>query len=358
MQPAWIKLDLKALQHNYEHIHKLSNNTRIMAIIKNDAYGHGAVRIAKALPQADAFGVSLLDEALELRAAGIAQPIVLMTETFDAAELEQIAEHGFQIFIYHDAQLESIEKTPLNIPITVWLKLDTGMHRLGFNPEAALQAYQRLQACTWVKQPINWLTHLADADDVNKITTTAQIARFQEFTQNLPGFKSISNSAGILAWSDANTQNNWVRPGLILYGVSPLPDKTGEQLGFQPVMTLYSRIIAINQLKRGDAIGYGGISTCPEDMPVGVVSFGYGRGYPRHAQPGTPILIHNTLCPLIGRVSMQLITVDLRQCPQAKVGDEVILWGRGLPVETIAQYANTIPYELLCKTSTWLRVVE
>jgi alanine racemase len=194
---------------------------------------------------------------------------------------------------------------------------------------------------------------------LDKKTTEEQISRFNVLTQHFPGYKSIANSAGLLAWRRQlfpASKTDWVRPGLILYGVSPFSDQTAEQQDFQPVMTLKSKLIAINQLRRGDAVGYGGISVCPEDMPVGVISFGYGAGYPRHAPPGTPVLINNTLCPIIGRVSMQMITVDLRPCLQAQVGDIATLWGKGLACETIAAQANTIPYELLCKTSPYIPV--
>jgi alanine racemase len=342
-------IDIRALQHNVRCIRKLAPKTAILAMVKSNAYGHGLIVIAKSLTEVDGFGVACLDEAIKLHEAGITKPIVLMHGFFSHSDLSRIVEHGFQVIVHERFQVEMLERAKLAKPIHVWLKIDTGMHRLGFTSKAVLGIYQRLMNCCNVISPIILITHLASANDLSKTTTQAQLKQFFATTNNLSSPRSIANSAGIIAWPDSHCE--WVRPGIMLYGISPMVGGLGEHHGLQPVMTLSSKLIAIHDLQSGDAIGYGGIWQCPENMRVGVVAIGYGDGYPRHARNGTPVLINGTLCPLVGRVSMDMITVDLRPCPHAKITDDVILWGRGLPAETVAQYADTIAYELLCHVS-------
>lgn len=343
-------IDTKALRHNLNIVKSLAPRSAILAMVKSNAYGHGLIQIGQALVEhVEGFGVACFDEAVKLRQAGIKKPIILMSGFLERADLEDITKYDLQVVLHEFFQVEILEEISLQKPLQVWLKIDTGMHRLGFSVENVLAVYQRLSSNKNLRQPINLMTHLADADDRNKKTTQGQIELFDKLTYDLPGQKSIANSAGIVTWS--NSHRDWVRPGIMLYGVSPLLDVSSETLNLQPVMTLSSRLIAVHKLKAFAAIGYGGAWICPEDMPVGVVAIGYGDGYPRHAKSGTPVLIGGTICPLIGRVSMDMITVDLRHVPSAKVGDEVVLWGNGLPVETVATFADTIAYELLCDVS-------
>lgn len=339
-------IDLAALRHNWQQVKLLAPKTAILAMVKANAYGHGAVPIAKALNQTEGFGVASIEEAVQLREAGIKQRIVLMGGVSTAEELKLAEKWRLNIVIHHLSQLSLLKKASGLQPLTIWLKIDTGMHRLGLPISQVESVYRELSDLKTVAKPIYLMTHLADADDIQKTTTQLQSSCFQKITADLNGPKSIANSSGILAWPE--THQNIVRPGIMLYGASPLLGQIGLAHQLQPVMTLTSRLIAINQLHRGDAVGYGGTWVCPEDMPVGVVAIGYGDGYPRHAKNGTPLLINGVICPLVGRVSMDVITVDLRPLASAKIGDIVTLWGQGLPVELVARSADTIAYELLC----------
>jgi alanine racemase len=342
-------INIRALHLNLNTIRKLAPKSKILAMVKGNAYGHGLVAIGKALTEIDAFGVACLSEAIKLRDAGIKVPIVIMSGVFTEVDLHQVVMHDLQIVVHDISQIKLLEATNINQPIHVWLKIDTGMHRLGFLPDDFLNAYSLLEKNPQVRKPIVVMTHLANADNTQKRTTLDQLALFHRYTANLNCPKSAANSAGILAWPDS--VQDWNRPGIMLYGVSPILNKTGALHNLLPVMTLKSKLIAIHHLKKGDAIGYGGCWLCPENMPVGVVAIGYGDGYPRHAKNGTPTLIKDVICPLVGRVSMDLITIDLRACPYAKIGDDVTLWGDGLPAELVAKCADTIAYELLCNVS-------
>jgi alanine racemase len=346
-------IDLSALKHNLQCVKTLAPQQSVLAMIKADAYGHGLVRVARALNKADAFGIACLDEAAILREHHFAQPLVLMSGVASTIELDRALNFECGIVVHHPNQLKVLQKHILKNRLQVWLKIDTGMHRLGVAPEEIEHVYKQLQKFPIVKKPLILMTHLASADNLKKKTTQTQLDYFQQLTTGLVGDKSIANSAAIMSWPQAHA--NWVRPGLMLYGMSPF-GKVNNNL--KPVMTLQANLIAINSLKKGDAVGYGGISTCPEDMPVGVVSIGYGDGYPRYAKPGTPVLINGVSCPLLGRVSMDMITVDLRPCPQAKMGDIATLWGRGLPAEEIAIWCDTIPYTLTCGVTQRVHFVE
>ena len=339
-------INLAALTHNLQVAKQAAPDARQMAIIKANGYGHGIVEVARALRKADAFGVATLDEAINLREGGIYHPIILLEGFTRESELPLIHAYDLECVIHHESQV-SILETQKDKPIKTWLKIDTGMHRLGFDVSQTKNIFDRLCACTSVTKPVRVMTHLANADNRNDPTTEVQCRQFATATGALGEVEtSIGNSAGILGWPISHA--DWVRPGIMLYGVSPFPDSLAEQQHLKPVMTLQAELIATKQLKKGDRVGYGGSFTCKEDMTLGVVAIGYGDGYPRHAKNGTPVLINKTIVPLVGRVSMDMITVDLGKCPSAKVGDNVILWGEGLPVETIATHADTIGYELLC----------
>lgn len=346
MRRTRVTIDLGALRHNLERARHAAPGRRVMAAIKANGYGHGLVRAAGALASADALGVACLAEALELREAGVSGRIVLLEGFFHAEEIPLIAAHGLDTVVHHPEQLRALELTPTDRPLQVWLKLDTGMHRLGFPPERLREHHQRLHDSRARTELVGFMTHLAEADDRASDATARQVSLFETTLAGLPGERAIANSAGVLGWPQ--THADWVRPGIMLYGVSPFIGGSGGEEGLRPAMTLESQLIAVNHLRRGERIGYGGTWTCPEDMPVGVVSIGYGDGYPRHARNGTPVLVNGRRARLVGRVSMDMLTVDLRDQPDARVGDPVVLWGRGLPAEEIAQCAETIAYELLC----------
>ena len=357
---AQAAINLKALRHNLGRVKQLAPNSKTIAVIKADGYGHGIVRVAKALDEADKFGVASLDEALELRSKGNRKPIVLLEGVFEASEFSKAGLQNAEVVIHHISQLEMLEeyaRTASNAAsrISVWLKIDTGMHRLGFPPSIVQTVWQRLQAIALVKD-ICLMTHLANADNQQDMVTKMQLQLFTNATQGLQAPRSIANSGGVLGWPE--THADFVRPGIMLYGVTPFNTGSGLDYDLQPVMTLSSELIAVNYQKKDSAVGYGGTWVCPEDMPVGVVAIGYGDGYPRHAKNGTPVLVNGKRAKLIGRVSMDMICVDLREQPDAKVGDPVVLWGEGLPVEEIARSADTIGYELLCHVTQRVKFVE
>ncbi len=338
-------VDLAALRHNLQQVRRAAPRQQVIAVIKADAYGHGMIPVAQALADADVFAVACLQEALTLREAGIDKPVLLLEGFFHAAELPLIRQHKLQVVVHCETQLRELElQPPSDAPVPVWLKVDTGMHRLGFSPDAVADAWQRLTRCVAVSPLCGMMTHLANADDVGDMATQRQLDRLASIRPE--ALLSIANSAGILAWPD--THGDAVRPGIMLYGVSPMLGETGQQRNLQAVMTLCSELISVRQCKKGDAIGYGGSWTCPEDMPVGVAAIGYGDGYPRHAPSGTPVLVNGRRAALIGRVSMDMICIDLRGLSNVAIGDAVILWGEGLPAEEIAEQASTIAYELFC----------
>ena len=340
-------INLVACQHNLSIAKQAAPESKCIAIIKANAYGHGMVQIAKSLIDADAFGVARIDEAIQLREAGITTPILLLEGFSSQSELELICEQGLDSVIHNEEQIKLLEKLK-NKTINVVLKIDSGMHRLGFDPVKVSDAVQRLNKCSSVKKPFMLMTHLANADDKQDKKTVKQIDVFYKSIESLSENEtSIANSAGILGWPQSHSSYN--RPGIMLYGVSPFIDSTASLHNLKPVMTLSSKIISIKQVKKGEAIGYGGTYVCDKDMNVGIVAIGYGDGYPRHAKTGTPILVDGIRCPLLGRVSMDMICVDLSELSEGvKVNDEVTLWGEGLPIEEIAGCSETIGYDLLC----------
>ncbi len=348
-------INLAALKHNLAVVKQAAPLQKIMAVVKADAYGHGIARVAQALAEVlteqDAFAVASIDEAVMLRAVGIKNSIVVLQGFNSSADLALIQQHDISVVIHHISQVILLElQAEQANNIKCWLKIDTGMHRLGFAPDDVKKMYQRLLN-TGVDTEIGLMTHLANADDLHSTKSDAQIELFNQIVSGNPAETSLANSAAILGWPAAH--GHWVRPGIMLYGVNPFVYSTEGETNkltttLQPVMTLSATLIAVNKISKDETIGYGSTWQCPEDMLVGVVSIGYGDGYPRHAPSGTPVLVNGKRVALIGRVSMDMIMVDLREQADAKVGDEVILWGDGLPVEEIAAAAGTIGYELLC----------
>lgn len=352
IRTATAVIDLKALANNYQEIKNCAPQSKVLAVLKANAYGHGLQRIAKALPQADAFGVARIGEAVLLREAGIKQPIVLLEGFFSTSELLLIAEHKLETVIHNDFQLNAITKYKLETPLKVWLKIDTGMHRLGINPNEFEHFFDTLTASKNVQRSIVLMSHLGCADDTGNNITRIQAELFNQISVNDSVERSLANSAGICSWPD--THYDWVRPGLMLYGVSsmlPSNVQTKESYNISPVMTLKSSLISVRKIGAGEPVGYGGTWASSQTTTIGVIAIGYGDGYPRHAINGTPVFINGRIVPLIGRVSMDMITVDLGELSTDEVGDEVVLWGADLPVEKVAEYATTIPYELLCNIS-------
>lgn len=348
-RPARARLDAQALLHNLRQVRRRAPTARVMAVVKANGYGHGLAWVTHALRDAaDGFAVASTEEGLRLREAGVLKPVMLLEGFFSADELPALQLRQLAPVLHHEPQLQLLESHPAQLPSSVWIKLDTGMHRLGFAPAQLADALARLHRLRGIHD-IRVMTHFANADDASDARTRAQIELFHSKVNGLGLETSLANSAGIVAWPDSHA--DWVRPGIMLYGASPVLGKTAEELNLKPVMTLESALLAVHARKKGDAIGYGGNYVCPEDMPVGVVAIGYGDGYPRHAPPGTPVRVNGSRVPLVGRVSMDMITVDLRTQPQARVGDPVVLWGEGLPVDEVAAKAGTISYELLCRVA-------
>lgn len=338
-------IDQAALRHNLRRVRQAAPGQPLWAVIKANGYGHGMATVARALEAADGFAVARIEEALRLRGLGVEKPLLVLEGVSDAADLEQARQAGCELVLHQPGQLELLESSGSGSPVRVWLKVDTGMHRLGFRPAEVADLAERLAACPAVSE-LNLMTHLANADDPADPMTAEQCARFAQLNTTPFSRRSIANSAGLLGHPES--RRGWLRPGIMLYGVSPFAESTAAAEGLRPVMHFSARVIAVNRCAAGERVGYGGRYTCPESMPVAVVGVGYGDGYPRHAGDGTPLLIRGQRLPLAGRVSMDMLCVDARRLPDLRVGEEVTLWGDGLPVEEIARAAGTIAYELLC----------
>ncbi len=339
-----------ALRHNLSVLRQWAPKSRVMAVIKANAYGHGLVAVARALESTDAFAVARVDEGLTLRAAGIATPTVLLEGVFDREQLDAAAAANFELVVHTPEQIELLRAAAPGTRFKVWLKLDSGMNRLGFKGSAFGAAHEALSALPSVRSPVNLFTHLASADEPEMSATADQLARFADATRSLAGERSIANSAGMLGFAEA--QADWVRPGLLLYGVSPIGGAVGADYGLRPAMTLHSHVIAVKDLAVGEKVGYGGAWTAARPTRLAVAAVGYGDGYPRNLGSGTPVLVNGERAGLAGRVSMDMVGIDVTDLKRApKLGDPVILWGAGLPVEEVAVWADTIPYELLCGIS-------
>ncbi len=350
MRPARALIDLKALRHNYQLARGLTG-ARALAVIKADAYGHGAVACARALEtDADGFAVACIEEALELRQAGIGRPILLLEGFFEAAELSLIDQHDLWCVVHAAWQIEAIEQARPSRPLTVWLKLDTGMHRVGFHPSAYQDAYRRLMASGKVAR-IVLMSHFSSADEPDSPRNEVQLATFAEASAGLDAPISLCNSPGLLRWPQMALRqrpDDYVRAGLMLYGATPFEFDQAQAARLQPVMTLESKVIAVRELPPGEPIGYGARFVTERPTRVGVVAMGYADGYPRHAPSGTPVSVGGRPSRLIGRVSMDMLTVDLTDLPEAGLGTRVELWGREVAASEVASLAGSIPYQLFC----------
>lgn len=341
-------INLRALEHNFSVVKHLAPKAKIIAMVKSNAYGHGLLQVAHTLKQADAFGVARLREALHLREAAVTQDIVLMPGFLRADQLPIISVNNIQAVVHNSEQVSMLEQVDLANPINVWLKVDTGMGRLGFNLDQAVIMDQRLHNCKNV-DCVRYMTHFASVDDIDHATNKLQFQRLAAAQQKLSGDWTAAKSAAVVAFDE--TQFQWVRPGIMLYGVTPVGHQSTQECNLQPVMTLQAPIISVRTLAKGEPVGYGSTYVCPETMPVAVVGIGYGDGYPRHAAQGTPVLVNGQLAPRIGRVCMDMFMIDLRGIDNVKIGDVVTLWGEGLPAEIVASHAETIAYELFCSVT-------
>ena len=342
-RPARALIDLDALRHNYLIARDLHGG-RALAVIKANAYGHGAVRCAQALEGiADGFAVAFAAEAFELRASGIEGPLLILEGCFDSEELIKASELGLWTAVHQESQLLAIEQTPLPAgSIHAWLKVDSGMHRAGFDPEEVAAAYARLSACPSVAD-ITLMTHFSSSDEPDSQATQKQIDAFDAATADLSGARSLSNSGGILAWPPSH--RDWARAGILIYGADPMPEQKHRLI---PVMTLQSQVFAVKTIEPGESVGYGATFTAQVKTRVGLVAMGYADGYPRSAPTGTPIAVDGMLTRTIGRVSMDMLTIDLTDLPKAGIGSTVECWGRHIDINDVARLAGTISYELLC----------
>lgn len=347
MKAAKACIDLSALQHNLQRVKAQAPESKVMAVVKANGYGHGLRHVAKHSNHADAFGVARIEEALQLRACGVVKPILLLEGFYSPGDLPVLVTNNIQTVVHCEEQLIALEQADLETPVVVWLKIDSGMHRLGVRPEHYDEFISRLKTCPNVAKPLRYMSHFGCADELDSSITPQQIELFMSLTSGCQGERSLAASAGLLAWPQS--QLEWVRPGIIMYGVSPFSDKTAQDLGYQPVMTLKSHLIAVREVKKGESVGYGGIWTSERDTKVGVIAVGYGDGYPRSAPNGTPVWVNGRTVPIAGRVSMDMLTVDLGPDATDKVSDEAILWGKELPVEEVANHIGTIAYELVTK---------
>jgi len=342
-----------ALRNNLAVARRSVPHAQVLAVVKANAYGHGLMRAAPALQEADGFGVLELESAVRLREAGHNRRVLMLEGAFEVAELPYFSQHRLTAAIHNTEQIAMLEQIHLPAPIDVFLKANTGMNRLGLNPDSLRSAVDRLQASGNVSA-ITLMTHFANADDARGIAW--QLERFERARVGLALPVSIANSATLLRYP-AQTQGV-ARPGIMLYGASPFPEQSAAQLGLQPVMTLASATIAVQTLKAGDTVGYGGGFTAERPIRIGVVACGYADGYPRHAMTGTPIVVGGERTRTIGRVSMDMLCVDITDLPQAGVGSSVVLWGEGMPIEEVAVAAGTVSYELLCALAARVPVIE
>ncbi|HMA12304.1 MAG TPA: alanine racemase [Steroidobacteraceae bacterium] len=338
-----------ALRANLARVREVAPGRRVMAVVKANAYGHGLVPTALCLSDADAFAVARIEEALALRGAGVRRPIVLLEGVFSAEQLAEAARQNLEIVVHEAEQLALLEAAPPGHRFVVWLKIDTGMNRLGFRPSVAEEAVRRLDALGDRLHELRLMTHFASADERGSSLTRLQLERFNVLARGRTAVRSLANSAAIFAQPESH--GDWVRPGLALYGVSPFAEQVGASLGLTPAMRLVSTVIAVRDVSAGETVGYGGVWRATRDSRIAIVAAGYGDGLPRSLPNGTPVLVRGARAQLAGRVSMDMIAVDVTGIDGVQLGDPALLWGPELPVEEIAAHAGTISYELLCAVS-------
>lgn len=355
-RPLTATIDISAMRHNFSVVRSSVPSAKAWAVVKADAYGHGLERAVRAFSDADGLALIEIDRAINLRKNGWKKPILLLEGFFKADELPELAENGISFAVANDEQMAMLEKAKLPKPVNVHLKMNTGMNRLGYLPSEYRAAYERVSRIPHVKS-ISFMTHFANSEDPDhpKVPVREQLRRFDMATDGLPGDRNLSNSAAILLHPDIRT--DWVRPGIMLYGGTP-GGKTAEEYGLVAAMSLDSEIIQIQHIKKGDSVGYGSLFTAETDMTIGVVACGYADGYPRVAPEGTPVIVDGVRTRLVGRVSMDMLTVDLTPVKNAHIGSKVNLWGKELPIEEVAVAAGTVGYELMCALTSRPKIIE
>lgn len=347
-RPLSAMISQTALAHNLARVRHFAPEAKVMAMIKANGYGHGLIHVAKTLASADAFGVACIEEAMQLRAGGITNEIVLIEGIFTADEVPLVAKHQLTQVIHSFEQIEVLRRyeAPAST-FPVWIKINTGMNRLGFSAAAFEDAYVAIKNIPSLSV-IGYMTQFVKADDRADPLTTKQIVMFDKLVGDKPGQKCLANSAGILGWPDSH--RDWVRPGIMLYGASPFSEDIGTTFGLKPTLSLSTRIIALQSVGLGESVGYAGVwQSKRENSVIAILALGYGDGYPRQAQNGTPVLVKGKRAQIVGRVSMDMLAVDVTDIPDSKVGDEVILWGEGLPIEEVAAAMGTLPNEIYCR---------
>ncbi len=344
--PATARISSQALKHNLQCIKRKAPHSKVIAVVKANAYGHGVEFVSSAIEKdVDGFGVARLEEALRLRSHGITKPILLLEGFFDDSALAIMAVNNIQTVVHNEEQLAALQQAKLPNKIKVWLKIDTGMHRLGVGLDQVEKFYEALKACENVDENIGFISHFSRADELDSNYTTLQLERFINAVKGR-GERSIAASGGVLFWPESHLE--WIRPGIIMYGISP-DNNVNSTKDLKPVMTLISSLIAVRNLKKGEPVGYGGAWISERDTKIGIVAIGYGDGYPRDMPKGTPVLINGRRVPVVGHVSMDMLAVDLGPESHDKVGDEVTLWGENLPIEEIAEKSGMLTYELITK---------
>ena len=359
-RPLTATIHLDSMRHNLARARSCAPAANIWGVVKANAYGHGLERGMRGFADADGLALIETEGAVRLRELGWTRPVLLLEGIFDVDDIALLTEYGFNSTVHCIEQIKMLEYTRLANPIDVHLKMNTGMNRLGFLPAEYAAAHARLRAIPGIRN-ITLMTHFANADELEhpRLAIREQVRRFQLGAQGLAGERSLSNSGGVLQQAElaAELSNDWVRPGIMLYGGTP-GGKSASEYKLRPTMTLASSVIGIQQLVAGDTVGYGSRFEAAGPTTVGVVACGYADGYPRHAPHGTPVLVDGVRTTLIGRVSMDMMTVDLTPIPNARVGSKVVLWGDGLPIDDVASAAGTIGYELMCALAPRVRVLE
>ena len=359
-RPLTATIHIDAMQHNLARARACAGGARVWGVVKANAYGHGLERGMRGFADADGLALIETDNAVRLRALGWTKPILLLEGIFDASDAALLDSYGIDSAVHCEAQIEILEQSSFSRPIDVHLKMNTGMNRLGFAPAAFAAAHARLRAIPAIGT-ITLMTHFANADELEhpRLTMREQLRRFQLGADGIAGPRSLSNSAGVLHQPQLGDAlgGDWVRPGIMLYGGTP-GGKSAAEFGLLPTMTLASEIIAIQQISAGDTVGYGSRFTASAPMTVGIGACGYADGYPRHAPHGGPVLVDGVRTALVGRVSMDMLALDLTNIPGARVGSRVVLWGEGLPIDEVAAAAGTIGYELMCALAARVHVVE
>lgn len=353
MRPIRAEVSLSALRHNYRFAKTCAANAKAFAVVKANAYGHGLDRAARALPDADGFATLELDSAIRLRELGIEQPILMLEGFFEPDELRIFAEHDLWTSVHAEEQIDQLAASQLDRPINVFVKMNSGMNRLGFAPSMYRAAIERLAGLPQVAS-ITLMTHFSSSDEPGGVDEP--LRKFRDATAGLDYPISLCNSAATIDHRDAH--GAWVRPGIMLYGATPYADRSASRIGLKPAMRLTSQLIAIQDLQPGDGVGYGLGFKAEQPMRIGIVACGYADGYPRIAKTGTPVAVEGELTRTVGRVSMDMLTVDLANIRNARVGSPVELWGDLVPVDEVAKGAGTVGYELLCAIAPRVPITE